>query len=83
LDAKKVEVIETGPTARVRSIEALRPRSALRGTGTASRASPAASVSSLSGVGAKNPWPADTRLVHPSQRNSADMRGLRNVPNRL
>ena len=33
-----------------------------------SRVNPAASVSSVSGVGAKNPCPTDTRLVHRCQR---------------
>jgi hypothetical protein len=42
--------------------------------------SPAASVSSVSGVGATNPVPTDSRLVHPPARASAETRGLKKVP---
>src|SRR5947208_742278 len=80
LDAKNVLVTETGPNARERSTEPLRPRSARNGNGIWRRVSPAASVSSVSGVGAKNPCPAETRFVQPCQRRSAERRGLKNVP---
>ncbi len=79
-DAKNVEVTETGPKLRDRSTEALRPRSALSGAGSTSLARPAASVSSVSGVGAKKPCPAEMRLVQPDLRKSAESRGLKNVP---
>src|SRR3954465_13883464 len=65
LDAKNVLVTETGRNARERSTEPLRPRSARKGNGIWRRVSPAASVSSVSGVGAKNPCPAETRLPPP------------------
>src|SRR5579885_1990785 len=79
-EAKKVDVIETGPTLLVTSTEALRPRSALSGVGNERRANPAASVSSVSGVGAKKPCPAEMRLVHPDLRIRADKRRLKRVP---
>ncbi len=47
---------------------------------TSRRDSPAASVSSVSGVDAKNPCAAERRLVHPSRRKSSARRGLKNVP---
>ena len=53
--------MENEPRLRVRSIDALRPRSATSGAGRDSRDRPAASVSSVNGVGAKNPCPADSR----------------------
>ena len=56
------------------------PRSASRSPATTSRDRPAASVSSVSGVGAKNPRPADTRLVHSPPRSSTASRGLKKVP---
>src|SRR5437867_260988 len=50
-----VAVTVTGPLLRVRSNEAPRPRSALSGTGMDNRANSSASVSSVSGFGAKKP----------------------------
>jgi hypothetical protein len=44
-----------------------------------SRVSPAASVSSVRGVGGKNPWPIDT-LLQPAPRRSVESRGLKNAP---
>ncbi len=79
-EPKSVAVTVAGPKARVRSIDAVVPRSASRGPSTVSRVSPAASVSSVSGVAAKNPRPTDTRLVQPPPRISAASRGLANVP---
>src|SRR5205085_2477535 len=80
LDAKSVVVKEAGPRLRVRSKEALRPRSATSGKGIDKRDRPADSVSSVSGVGAKNPCPAERRLVQPAPRIRAERRGLRKVP---
>src|SRR5436853_7069537 len=80
LDANNVVVKDAGPRLRVTSSDALRPRSATSGAGMDRRDRPAASVSSVNGVGAKNPCPADNRLVHPPPRIKADSRGLRNVP---
>src|ERR1700676_4940793 len=80
LEPNSVTVKDAGPILRVRSNEALRPRSAIKGLGIVRRVNPAASVSSVNGVGAKNPCPAETRLVQPCQRNSAESRGLKNVP---
>ena len=77
------EVSEQPLDDAVLANDALRPRSALSGPSTVSRASPAASVSSVSAVGAKNPLPIETRLVHPPSRTSAERRGLTNVPNAL
>ena len=42
---------------------------------------PAASVSSVSGVGAKKPLPIDRRLFHVAPWTSIEARGLTNVPN--
>src|SRR5437868_4983961 len=80
LESNSVTVKEAGPILRVRSKEALRPRSATSGLGMTRRVNPAASVSSVSAVGAKNPCPTERRLVQPCQRNSAERRGLRKVP---
>ena len=63
--------IEGRARARVRLRAA--PRSS-------SRDRPAASVSSVSGVGAKKPVPTDSRLVQRPERASAETRGLKNVP---
>ena len=56
---RRAEQRQLWPTAdrrvRVTSTDALRPRSASSGRGIGSRVSPAASVSSVSGVGAKEP----------------------------
>jgi hypothetical protein len=41
---------------------------------------PAASVSSVIGVGAKKPVPTENRPVHRPARVSAEMRGLKKVP---
>src|SRR5688572_16134949 len=79
-DANTVAVYESGPIERLTSSDALRPRSATSGLEIVRRARPAASVSSVSGVGAKKPWPAERRLVNPLQRTSAERRGLKNVP---
>src|SRR5207247_10864811 len=67
-EANSVVVTESGPSRRVTSMVALRPLSAASGTGSESRDRPADSVSSVSGVGAKNPCPADQRLVQPPHR---------------
>ena len=79
-EANSVSVIDAGPTARVTSSEALRPRSARSGRGTAKRDNPAASVSSVKEDGPKNPIPADNRAVQPFALNNPDRRGLKNVP---
>ena len=79
-DPKTVAVYESGPWVRERSIEAVRPRSARSGPRTVSRVKPAASVSSVKGVGPKNPVPVDTRVDHCPERTSADTRGLKNHP---
>ena len=73
-DANSVTVADAAPKLRVRSKEALRPRSAESGVGIERRDKPVDSVSSVKGVGAKKPWPADRRLVQPSKRNSAESR---------
>ena len=76
-----VAVNEPAPTVLVRSTDALVPRSAWRGRTMLSRVRPAASVSSVSGVDAKNPRPTETRLVQPGARNSAaSLRTEKNVP---
>jgi hypothetical protein len=46
----------------------------------ASRERPAASVSSVSGDGPKNPAPIESRLFHRPDRNRAAIRGLKKVP---
>ena len=74
------EAIAKGDPERVKSIDAVRPRSASSGAGRDSRDRPADSVSSVNGVGAKNPCPADSRVVNPAHRSSAERRGLRNTP---
>ena len=79
-DRKKVVVNENGPWVRVMSIDPLRPRSALNGPSRVSRARPAASVSSVSGVDPKNPVPADNRVDQLPRRNNDEMRGLKNQP---
>src|SRR5260370_37580620 len=82
LESNKVTVQDAGPILRVRSNDALRPRSATSGLGITRRVKPDASVSSVNGGGAKNPRPADRRAVHPSERRSAESRGLRKAPYR-
>ena len=62
------------------SNDALRPRSASSGAVIVRRVSPAASVSSVIGVGPKKPVPTESRLVQRPARASADTRGLKNVP---
>jgi hypothetical protein len=69
-----------GPSVRVTSTDALRPSSARSGRGTSNRDSPAASVSSVSGDGPKNPVPNETLPVQAPPRKSADALGLKNVP---
>ena len=68
------------PMFLVRSNEVLRPRSASRGSGIGRRVNPAASVSSVNGVGAKKPCPTERRLVQPRQRIRAETRGLKKAP---
>src|SRR6187455_2860792 len=75
-----VNVYDSDPWVRVTSTVVLRPRSASSGEGITRRVNPAASVSSVSGDGPTNPSPYETRLVHGPPRNSAEMRGLTNVP---
>ena len=65
------------------SNDALLPRSAFSGPSTVRSESPAASVSSVSGVGAEKPVPYETRLDQRPRRTSPDTRGLTNVPNSL
>ena len=79
-DANSVAVYDSGPSVRDRSNEALNPRSASSGCWIVSRVRPAASVSSVIGVGPKKPVPTDSRLVQRPARASADTRGLKNVP---
>src|ERR1700682_6121060 len=79
-ESKPDTVTDNGPTLRVRSTDALRPRSGSSRVGIVKRLSPAACVSSVSGVGAKNPVPTDTRALQPLLRNNAETRGLTNVP---
>src|SRR5260370_9416871 len=83
LESNKVTVQDAGPILRVRSNDGLRPRSATSGLGITRRVKPDASVSSVNGVGAKNPRPADRRAVQPSERRRAETRGLRKAPYRL
>src|SRR5260370_14499751 len=83
LEWNKVTVQAAGPTLRGRSTDALRPRGATSGVGITRRVKQGASVSSVNGVGAKNPRPADRRAVQPSERRSAESRGLRKAPYRL
>ena len=83
VEPNTVPVKDAGPTARVTSSDALRPLSASSRTGITSLDKPAASVSSVRGVGAKKPSPAERRLIQPFQRTSAEIRGLTNVPYRL
>jgi hypothetical protein len=52
-----------GPTVRPTSTEAFRARSERSPSGGSRRESPAASISSTKGVGAKNPPPTDARKV--------------------
>ena len=59
----------------MRSSDALRPRSATRGL-KIEAVNPDASVSSVNGVGAKNPCPPERRLVQPCQRNNAGLAQL-------
>src|SRR5438046_2119895 len=75
---KTVAVAVTGPAVRVRSRDALRPRSAFSGPAIVRRDRPAASVSSVSGEGAKKPAPIENLLFQFSPRISADNRGLTN-----
>ena len=79
-EANSVAVYDSGPSVRDRSNDALNPRSVSSGRRIASRVRPAASVSSVIGVGAKKPVPTDHRLVQWPARASADTRGLKKVP---
>ena len=79
-DANSVAVYDRGPSARDKSNDALNPRSASSGCWIFNRVRPAASVSSVIGVGPKNPVPTDSLLVHRPARASADTRGLKKVP---
>ena len=79
-DAKSVTVVFTPRVSALKSIDALSPRSAFSGRGIVSRDKPAASVSSRSGVGAKNPEPAEMRLDQSSPFTRTEMRGLTKVP---
>ena len=79
-EVNRVVVKASGPWVRVTSTEALRPRSARSGPSTVSRVRPAASVSSVSGVGPKKPVPTDMRVDQSPKRSSAETRGLKNQP---
>src|SRR6185295_16604231 len=79
-DANRVAVYDTGPSVRDTSNDALNPRSASTGWRTSRRVRPAASVSSVIGVGPKNPVPTESLLIQRPACTSADRRGLKNVP---
>src|SRR5688572_19965153 len=79
-EANTVAVYDSGPSVRDRSNDALRPRSASTAPRTSRRVRPAASVSSVIGVGPKKPVPIESLLVQRPARTSADRRGLKNVP---
>src|SRR3954466_12230707 len=79
-DANSVAVYDSGPSVRDTSNDVLSPRSASSGRRISRRVRPAASVSSVMGVGPKKPLPTDSLLVHCPERASADTRGLKNVP---
>src|SRR5687767_8704491 len=79
-EANTVAVYDSGPSVRDRSNDALSPRSASTGWGTSRRVRPAASVSSVVGVGPKKPVPSESLLIQRPARASADTRGLKNVP---
>ena len=79
-DANTVAVYDSGPSVRDRSNDALSPRSASTGCRTSRRVRPAASVSSVIGVGPKKPVPTESLLVQRPARASAERRGLKNVP---
>ena len=63
-DPNTVPVTSNPPCVHVRSPENDTARSASRPTRRATRASPVSSVSSVNGVGANDPPPPDTRIVH-------------------
>ena len=79
-DANTVAVYDSGPSVRDTSNDALSPRSASTGCRISRRVRPAASVSSVIGVGPKNPVPTESLLVQCPECASADTRGLKNVP---
>src|SRR5204862_3781009 len=79
-DANSVAVYDSGPLVRDMSNDALNPRSASTGVRTSRRDRPAASVSSVIGVGPKKPAPTESLLVHRPACASADTRGLKNGP---
>ena len=72
--------VRIGPSVRLTSNDALRPSSARSARGICNRVRPAASVSSVSADGPKNPVPSDRRLDHAPERTRAATRGLKNVP---
>lgn len=69
---------------RLRSAESPRARSARKPASGSTRASPVASVSSVTGAGAKKPLPTDNRNHHgellPPGRHNIASRGLKNLP---
>src|SRR4051812_38361955 len=79
-EANTVAVYDSGPSVRDTSKDVLRPRSASTGCRTSRRVRPAASVSSVIGVGPKKPVPIENLLVQRPACISADKRGLKNVP---
>src|SRR3989337_697354 len=79
-DAKRGAVYDRGPSVRDTSNDALSPRSASTGRAISRRVKPAASVSSLMGVGAKKPVPTESLLLQRPARAHADTRGLKKVP---
>src|SRR5688572_33287247 len=79
-DANSVAVYDSGPSVRDMSNDALNPRSASTDWRTSRRVRPAASVSSVTGVGPKKPVPTESLLVQRPACASADTRGLKNVP---
>src|SRR5688572_15670580 len=79
-EAKRVAVYDNGPSVRETSKDALKPRSASTGSRTSRRVRPAASVSSVIGVGPKKPVPTESLLVQRPACTSADTRGLKKVP---
>ena len=73
-----------GPGAELSgSTITLRARSFTQGPGSVNRLSPTASTSSVNGVGAKKPMPAEILAVHPEVLPKADRRGLSDPPKRL
>ena len=77
VEAKALTFSSTGPKLRPMSIIALRARSSSHPSGSMSRRSPTASTSSVKGVGAKKPVPAEIRATHSEARARIEIRGLR------